>query len=58
MSPGLLATSHSSLVTFPQRFLFNVSYHLSFPRSLSQPIACLVTISYNKEKRTEVRKRR
>lgn len=31
MSPGLLATSHSSLVTFPQRFLFNVSYHLSFP---------------------------
>lgn len=31
MSPGLLATSHSSLVTFPQRFLFDVSYHLSFP---------------------------
>lgn len=31
MSPSLLATSHSSLVTFPQRFLFNVSYHLSFP---------------------------
>lgn len=31
MSLSLLATSHLSLVTFPQRFLFNVSYHLSFP---------------------------
>lgn len=31
MSPGLLATSYSSLVTFPQRFLFDVPYHLSFP---------------------------
>ncbi len=31
MSPGLLATSHSSLVTFPPRFLFDVLYHLSFP---------------------------
>lgn len=38
MSPGLLVTSHQSLVTshsflfsFSQRFLFNVPYHLSFP---------------------------
>lgn len=31
MSPSLLATSHSSLVTFSRRFLFNVSYYLSFP---------------------------
>lgn len=31
MSPGLLATSHSSLFSFSQRFLFNVPYHLSFP---------------------------
>ena len=58
MSSGLLVTSHSSLFSFSQRFLFDVPYHLSFPRNLSQPIACLVTISYNKEKRTEVRKRR
>ena len=58
MSPGLLATSHSSLVTFPPRFLFDVLYHLSFPTESVTPIACLVTISYNKEKRTEVRKRR
>ena len=28
------------------------------PQNPSQPIACLVTISYNKEKRTEARQRR
>lgn len=40
MSPGLLATSHSSLVTFLQRFLFDVPYHLSFPAE-SVTIDCL-----------------
>ena len=31
MSPSLLAPSHSFLLSFPQRFLFDVPYHLSFP---------------------------
>ena len=31
MSPSLLVTSHSFLFSFPQRFLFDVPYHPSFP---------------------------
>lgn len=33
MSPSLLSlvTSHSSLFSFPQHFLFDVPYHLSSP---------------------------
>lgn len=63
MSPSLLAPRHQSLAAHPCLHSLSVSYLMcrtisSSLWNLSQPIACTVTISYNKEKRTEVRKRR